>query len=229
MKTALNPAPAPTVISGTVSPAAPAHVPESTAVSFSHLPEPAVPLHALPAPRMHAVKSKGWACPGSSSKPAYISLSRDHVALLKAPDGRLLTPIDLGRMELSTRQAWDAAADALLRTQSDRIEFTVRNASFALGDDAPRGLEVHGGEHPPAAWLAHPRTFQVLHSHFTEVLSPAAPLLFATRDHKELFVFDAEPAEIKACAPAATVFTYSFGFPVCHRNRRASERAPVSH
>lgn len=175
------------------------------------------------------MKAKGWAYPGSSSKAAYISLSRDHVALLKGSDGRFLTPIDLGRMELSTRQAWDAAADTLLRTQTERIEFTVRNASFSLGDDAPRGLEVQGREHPPAAWLAHPRTFQVLHSHFTEVLSPATLLVFATRDHKELFVFDAEPADVRACVSSATVFTYSFGFPVSHRKRRTSEKAAVSH
>lgn len=229
MKIALNPAATPADISLPASVASAVQIPATPEVSFSSLPVPTGPLHALPAPRMHAVKAKGWAYPGSSSKPAYISLSRDHVALFKASDGRFLTPIDLGRMELSTRQAWDAAAGTLLCTQTDKIEFTVRNASFALGDDAPRGLEVHGGEHPPAAWLAHPRTFQVLHSHFTDVLTPAAPLVFVTRDHKELFVFDAEPADVRACAPAATVFTYSFGFPVSHRKRRTSERAAVSH
>lgn len=229
MKIALNPAATPADISLPASVAASAHIPATPEVSFSSLPVPTGPLHALPAPRMHAVKAKGWAYPGASSKPAYISLSRDHVALLKAPDGRFLTPIDLGQMELSTQQAWDLAADTLLRTQSDKVEFTVRNASFALGDDAPRGLEVRGGEHPPAAWLAHPRTFQVLHSHFTEVLSPAEPLVFATRDHKELFVFGAEPAGVRECAPSTTLFTYSFGFPVSHRKRRTSERAAVSH
>ena len=174
-------------------------------------------LHAIPVPRHRAVKSKGWASPGSSASPAYISLSRDHVALLKTTDGRLLTPIDLGQMELSTRQAWDTAADALLSTQKGRIEFTVRNATFALGDTAPRGLEVRGGTHPPAAWLAHPRTFSVLHTHFTDVLSPQTGLVFVTRDHKELFVLDADAHEVKERFPRAAVFTYSLGFPINHR------------
>lgn len=174
-------------------------------------------LHAIPAPRVRAVKSKGWASPGSSVSPAYISLSRDHVALLKAPDGRLLSPIDLGQMELSTRQAWDAAAETLLRTQRGQIKFTVRNASFALGDSAPRGFEVHGDSHPPAAWLAHPRTFNVLHTHFSDVLSPRVGLVFLTRNHRELFVLDAEAHDVRELFPRAAVFTYSLGFPVNHR------------
>lgn len=175
------------------------------------------------------MKSTGWAHPGSSAKPAYIALSRDHVALLKAPDGRLLTPLDLGHMELSTQQAWDTAADTLLRTQHDRIEFTVRNASFALGDTAPRGLEVRGGAHPPAAWLAHPRTFRVLHAHFTEILSPEAALVFLTRDHKELFVLDADARQVREEFPAAAVFTYSYGFPVNHHDCGSGESAASSH
>ena len=180
---------------------------------------PVCSLHAVPAPRARAVKSEGWARPGSSSSPAYISLSRDHVALLRSSEGRLLTPIDLGRMELSTQQAWDNAADTLLCTQADTIEFTVRNASFALGDGAPHGLEVQGGTHPPAAWVAHPRTFRVLHSHFTEVLSPLKSLVFVTRDHQELFVFDADVRHVRAFFRDAAVFTYSLGFPINYRGR----------
>lgn len=209
METALNPAPLP-------SPASTA-ARHATGTRFSGADRV---LHAVPAPRARTVKGRGWASPGASTSPAYISLSRDHVALLKTPDGRLLTPIDLGHMELSTQQAWDAAADTLLRTQTERVEFTVRNASFGLGRDAPRGLEVHGDSHPPAAWLAHPRTFNVLHAHFTEVLSPLVGLVFVSRDHRELFVLDADVREVRAMFPHAAVFTYSFGFPINHRGRK---------
>lgn len=207
MEIALNPAPASAIVPRQHSPA----VPFPPAISA---------LHAVPAPRARAVKSKGWASPGSSTAPAYISLSRDHVALLKTLDGRLLTPIDLGQMELSTQQAWNTAADTLLQTQTGRVEFTVRNASFALGEKAPRGLEVQGGTHPPAAWLAHPRTFNVLHTHFTDVLSPRKNLVFVTRDHRELFVLDSEPHTARELFPRAAVFTYSLGFPVNHRGKK---------
>ncbi len=202
MRIALNPLPVP--VSATHRPAISAATDTSAA------------LHAVPAPRARVVKKHGWASPGSSTSPAYISLSRDHVALLRAPDGRLLTPIDLGQMELSTRQAWDSAADTLLRTQAGRIEFTVRNASFALGDFSPRGLEVRGGVHPPAAWLAHPWTFTMLHAHFSSVLSPREDLVFVSRDHRDLFVLDSDVHTVCALFPRATVFTYSLGFPVSH-------------
>lgn len=175
-----------------------------------------VALHAVPAPRARAVKAHTWANRGSSTSPAYISLSRDHVALLRAPDGRLLTPIDLGQMELSTREAWDSAADTLLRTQTSQIEFTVRNASFGLGDKSPRGLEVRGGAHPPAAWLAHPWTFTLIHAHFSAVLSPRENLVFVSRDHRDLFVLDSDAHTVSALFPRAAVFTYSLGFPVSH-------------
>ena len=208
MKTALHPAPAGTAVHAPIPDPTPAPSPKLTA------PGPVASLHAIPAPRSVTVKAKNWASPGTSTSPAYISLSRDHVAVLKSPDGRLLTPIDLGRMELSTQQAWDTAADTLLRTQTGQIEFTVRNASFALGDIAPRGLEVQGTSHPAAAWLAHPRTFKVLHAHFTEILSPAKGLVFFSRDHEELFVFDAHAADVRVIYPDAAVMTYSLGFPV---------------
>lgn len=165
------------------------------------------------------MKTRGWASQGSSTSPAYISLSRDHVALFKDHTGRLLSPIDLGRMELSTKQAWELAAETLLGTQGGRVEFTVRNASFALGRDAPRGLEVGGGAHPPAAWLAHPKTFEMLHAHFAHILSPDRDLVFLTRDHQELFVLDAYLPEIRAAYPDAAVLAYSFGFPVNYGSR----------
>ena len=177
--------------------------------------------HAVFAPRAHAVKTRGWASQGSSSSPAYISLSRDHVALFKDHAGNVLTPIDLGRMRLSTQQAWELAADSLLAEQTDRIEFTVRNSCFALGVHAPYGLEAKGDKHPPATWLAHPRTFKVLHEHFTQVLEPQNELVFLTRDHQELFVLDACVPEVRAMFKDAAVLTYSLGFPL---NYNASKR-----
>lgn len=214
MDIALTPAPE----TATAARSTAAYLPADT-VSAASFEEAGFALHAVPAPAK-TVKPKGWASPGSSMSPAYISLSRDHVAVLRSPTGRLLTPLDLGHMELSTRQAWDTAADTLLRTQERRVEFTVRNATFALGDKAPRGLEVRGGKHPSSAWLAHPRTFKVLHSHFTEVLTPKKELVFVTRDHRELIVLDEDATTVKELFPRAAVFRYSLGFPVNQRGRK---------
>nr|VDG63302.1 Uncharacterised protein [Streptococcus thermophilus] len=167
---------------------------------------------ALPV-RADVVEKRPWGERGDS--PAYVNLSPDVVAVLVSEDGHLLSQIDLWDRGLSVKQAWDSAAYTLLGSQaSTRIEFQVRNASCALGKTAPRGFEIGPFDVPPVAWLSHPRTFQMLHQHFLEVLAPTTGLVYVSRDHRDLFVLDTTVETAAQAVPHASVMTYSLGFPL---------------
>ena len=146
--------------------------------------------------------------------PVTINLSRDHAAVLLDSSGNALDHMRLGHRGLTMRQAWDSAALRLLATQRDpyTVHFDVRNSSFSLGPKSPRGLEVKGA--PATSWLAHPKTFQMLHRHFLKVLEPAHSITYLTRDHCELFVLDCTAEHAASTFPYATVLTYSLGFPI---------------
>lgn len=173
----------------------------------------ASPSLALPVPAAEIGRT-----PWKSGTPAYVNLSRDLVAVFVDREGRLLNQIDLGQLGLSVREAWDRAAFTLLHSQKDfdRVEFLVRNASFALGPHAPRGYELASFTVPPAAWLAHPTTFQLLHRHFLTVLRPREGLVYVSTAQRDLFVLDTTVENVVELAPAATVMTYSLGFPLRH-------------
>lgn len=155
---------------------------------------------------------------GRSHGPVNVTLSRDMVAVIRSEADALLTPLELGLTGLSAQQAWDSAAYTLLRSQLDstRSEFLVRDASVALGGRVPRGVEVSGNGFPAAAWIAHPKTFHVLHTHFSTVLGPKHGLVYLSRDSKELFVFDSTPAAAQDVFPQAAVMSYSLGFPLLY-------------
>lgn len=150
---------------------------------------------------------------------ASVALSRGLSAGVANSAGAMISWLDLGRMGLSMRQAWDCAAYSVLRTQSDqdRREFTVRNATFSLGSAAPRGVEVGPSLFPPTAWLTHPTLFRLIDEHFVRVLTPLHHLVYLTRDRQDLFVLDGNPREVAQQFPRATVMTYSYGFPLRHR------------
>ncbi|MCQ4620808.1 hypothetical protein KBX19_06230 [Corynebacterium sp. CCUG 71335] len=170
---------------------------------------------ALPV-RAEVVEKRPWGERGDS--PAYLNLSPNVVAVLISETGHLLSQIDLWDRGLSVKQAWDSAAYTLLERQnSHRVEFQVRNASCALGTTAPRGFEIAPFDVPAVAWLSHPKTFQMLHQHFLEVLVPKTGLVYVTRDQRDLFVLDTTIEAAAKAVPQATVMTYSLGFPVVTR------------
>lgn len=90
---------------------------------------------------------------------ASIALSRTHRAVLRL-EGHLQTMADLAAAELTLRQAWDQSARNLisLATTDRGVRLWTRRAT----DD---WWEVSGHGSSGRAWLAHPRTFRLLHRH----------------------------------------------------------------
>lgn len=167
--------------------------------------------------------SKAWITPGFGASTAFISLSPGLVCVFDAAagpgDGEALTHQEIGSLGLTAHQAWNAAADTLRATAVTEggVEFWSRPAAVALGDRAPHGVEVRGGAHTAAAWLAHPRTFEVIHTHFTTVLAPSVELTYFSRDQRELFIFDAHRDDIMRALGPAALMRYSLGFPLLLR------------
>lgn len=160
---------------------------------------------------------RSWLTPGFGASTAYINLSPGLVCVFDTPHSAGLTHQEVGCTGLSVHQAWNAAADELVpRAVTDSgVEFLVRDPTIALGpSELPPGYEVDGHGAPAAAWLAHPKTFTVLHRHFESVMAPQHGLVYATRDDKELFVFDAPVEDVRAHLGTAAVMTYSVGFPL---------------
>lgn len=167
--------------------------------------------------------SKAWITPGFSASTAFISLSPGLVCVFDgvATDGHSagLTHQQIGTLGLTAHQAWNAAADTLRATAvaGGGVEFWSRPASVALGDDAPHGIEIRGGVHTAAAWLAHPKTFEIIHRHFVTVLAPESELSYFSRDQRELFIFDAHRDDIAQCLGSVPLMRYSLGFPLLLR------------
>jgi len=151
-----------------------------------------------------------------SDSAASISLSPGLVSLLDLPGKRGLSHQEVGSMGMTPQSAWNAAGAGLVASARTRtaVEFYARPAYVALGPDAPRGYEVRRKGASAAAWLAHPRAFSTLRTHFTAVMEPAGELVYFTRDCRELFVFDAAEEEVAAALGDTGVVRYSLGFPL---------------
>lgn len=167
--------------------------------------------------RLDGAQSRACIQAGFGSSTAFISLSPGLVCVFDSPTASGLTHQEVGAAGLSTHQLWNAAAEQLTgRAQrAEGVEFLVRCPSVAIDcEHLPRGFEVDGHGVPAASWLAHPQPFTLLHRHFEAVMRPDTGLVYASRDGRELFVFDAAVAEVAACLPGANVATYSVGFPL---------------
>ena len=166
---------------------------------------------------MDSAETRAYIAAGFGASTAFISLSPGLVCVFDSPTATGLTHQAVGAAGLSAHQLWNAAAEELVsRAQcDDGVEFLVRCPSAALDcERLPRGFEVDGHGAPAAWWLAHPQPFTLLHRHFEAVLHPETGLIYATRDGRELFVFDASADEVAKCLPGADVLTYSVGFPL---------------
>lgn len=167
--------------------------------------------------------SKAWITPGFSASTAFISLSPGLVCVFDSADGTVdgapLTHQQIGSLGLTAHQAWNAAADTLRTTAvtESGVEFWSRPAAVELGDGAPPGVEVRGGAHTAAAWLAHPRTFEIIDTHFSTVLAPSSELSYFSRDQRELFIFDAHRDDIRRALGPVSLMRYSLGFPLLLR------------
>lgn len=172
--------------------------------------------------RVDSAKTRACIAAGFGASTAFISLSPGLVCVFDSPTATGLTHQEVGVAGFSVHQLWNAAAEQLVsRAQrEDGVEFLVRCPSAALDcEQLPRGFEVDGHGTPAAWWLAHPQTFTLLHRHFEAVLCPETGLVYATRDGRELFVFDAGADEVARCLPGADVLAYSVGFPLLRRTK----------
>ncbi|MBA1837224.1 hypothetical protein GC584_01860 [Corynebacterium sp. zg912] len=172
--------------------------------------------------RLDNQESRACIRSGFGSSTAFISLSPGLVCVFDSPTASGLTHQEVGAAGLSVHQLWNAAADQLTaRAQREQgVEFLVRCPTAVLDcASLPRGFEVDGHGVPAAWWLAHPQPFSLLHRHFEAVMQPDTGLVYATRDGRELFVFDAGVDEVARCLSDADVLTYSVGFPLLCRAR----------
>ena len=169
--------------------------------------------------RVDSAETRACIAAGFGASTAFISLSPGLVCVVDSPTATGLTHQEVGAAGVSAHQLWNAAAEQLVsRAQrEDGVEFLVRCPSAALDfETLPRGFEVDGHGSPAAWWLAHPQPFTLLHRHFEAVLRPETGLTYATRDGRELFVFDARADEVARCLPGADVLSYSVGFPLLY-------------
>ncbi len=90
--------------------------------------------------------------------------------------GRTLSHRAVAELGLSTRQAWDLAADNLVvaARSPQGTRFYLRDAhqitQIRNADRSAVQVKVPGA--PITAWLAHPRTFTILNNHLEELLGP---------------------------------------------------------
>lgn len=183
---------------------------------LQHAPVPATAI-TLRLAHVDGAATRARIAAGFSTSTAFISLSPGLVCVFDSPTSTGLTHQEVGAAGVSAHQLWNAAAEQLIsRAQrDDGAEFLVRCPSVALDcDELPRGFEVDGHDSPAAWWLSHPRPFTLLHRHFEAVLRPETGLVYATRDWRELFVFDADADEVARHLPGANVLAYSVGFPL---------------
>lgn len=146
-------------------------------------------------------------------------------------DARILSYRGLAELGLSTRLAWDIAADNLI-TSARRpagTRFYLRTARIITGLDTT-ALQVRVPGAPVTAWLAHPRTFTILHRHLEQQLG-ATPVYLAPLEDL-LIAFPADPpapASLRNWAQTtmdarensgericAAPLTYQHGFPTEH-------------
>ncbi|MCK2199467.1 hypothetical protein [Corynebacterium callunae] len=102
---------------------------------------------------------------GFCDSPAHLNLSAELYMGLSSRS-KTLSFRAVGELGLSIRQAWDVAADNLVALAQDGqgVRFDLRNASLSTDIDT-YALEVKVPGSPITAWLAHPRTFSILHRH----------------------------------------------------------------
>ena len=169
--------------------------------------------------QVDSAETRACIAAGFGASTAFISLSPGLVCVFDSPTATGLTHQEVGAAGVSAHQLWNAAAAQLVsRAQREHgVEFLVRCPSAALAcEELPRGFEVDGHSAPAAWWLAHPQPFTLLHRHFEAVLRPKTGLTYATRDGRELFVFDAHAEDVARCLPGADVLSYSVGFPLLY-------------
>ncbi|MGV0373242.1 hypothetical protein ACUY2A_07640 [Corynebacterium pilbarense] len=190
---------------------------------LQHAPVPATAI-TLRLAHVDGAATRARIAAGFSTSTAFISLSPGLMCVFDSPGSTGLTHQEVGAAGVSVHQLWNVAAEQLIShaQRDDGVEFLVRCPSVALDcDELPRGFEVDGHDSPAAWWLSHPRPFTLLHRHFEAVLRPETGLVYATRDWRELFVFDADADEVAGRLPGANVLVYSVGFPLL-RNAKSS-------
>ncbi len=148
-------------------------------------------IHSLPTaatiqPRLHHRAGRErvrFSNDGFCDSPASISLSRSLTMGLVAGD-TTLSYRGLAELGLGIRQGWDLAADNLVRAARcpEGTCFYLRDAVHTGLIDAPpttsdggagvTAVQVKVPGAPVTSWLAHPRTFTILHRHLQTRLGP---------------------------------------------------------
>lgn len=206
------------------SPASPTHRARGSAICLEA---------ATLQPRLHHHK---WSAKvrlsddGFCDSPARIALSHTLTMGLSS-NGRTLSYRGLAELGLSTRQAWDLAADNLVvaaRTPQG-TRFHIRDAAripqitTQVTSRLPENsaLQVRTPGAPVTAWLAHPRTFTILNNHLEDLLgpeliylAPTVDLLLALPTHdRARTVLERWSAQTPGEQIATAALRYSAGFP----------------
>lgn len=112
---------------------------------------------------------------GFCDSTAHINLSH-HLTMGLEVNGKTLSYRALAELGLSTRQAWDLAADNLVvaARSPQGTRFYLRDAihTTQIRSTDRSVIQVKAPGAPITAWLAHPRTFTLLNNHLEELLGP---------------------------------------------------------
>ncbi|WP_155392576.1 glycogen debranching protein [Corynebacterium ulcerans] len=99
--------------------------------------------------------------------PAVIALSSGLSASLRC-NGQLLRQGSLHSLGKTTRQLWNDAATNLIETARTPRGIAIHTRELSrLVQQPTAGLHIAAGTGPASSWLAHPRTFTLLHRHIS--------------------------------------------------------------
>lgn len=161
-------------------------------------------------------------CPRKGDSADTLNLS-SRLAVRFSRNDKFLQRAELDRLGMTLQQAWNIGASNTLRRSctTSGIRFWTRPSSFALGPEAPRGLEVRC-QGPIGAWLAHPRPFATLDQHLRQLTGAARMIYLLPTNHRLValhLISDAEAyhwARVFAGESAETAdfpLVWSHGFP----------------
>lgn len=187
--------------------------------SIPDTPVRAVSLHLTRSRNNSEALSYEMFSPYFDRAPAVIALSSGLSASLRC-NGQLLRQGSLHSLGKTTRQLWNDAATNLIETARTPRGIAIHTRELSrLVQQPTAGLHIAAGTGPASSWLAHPRTFTLLHRHISRQFNEE-PVFFCPTPK----ILIAVPCS-KKCQKLATWLTtfehplepggvlYSSGFP----------------
>ncbi|AEG82004.1 MULTISPECIES: hypothetical protein [Corynebacterium] len=135
--------------------------------SFSNVPVRTVSLHLTRSPNNSETLSYEMFSPYFDRAPAVIALSSGLSASLRC-NGQLLRQGSLHSLGKTTRQLWNDAATNLMETARTPRGIAIHTRELSRLVQQPTvGLHIAAGKGPASSWLAHPRTFTLIHQYIS--------------------------------------------------------------